>query len=100
MQRDNFIAAINAVAVYEDPVLAEAQQFALAAIRNTYDYDVGVLRKLLVEDDAPIDEEACWQHKEILAAIAQYEDEMHWEAARDMLHAILTRSYAYEQAFC
>jgi len=100
MQRDNFIAAINAVAVYNDPVLAEAQQFALAAIRNTYDYDVAVLRTLMEEDDAPLDGEACWQHKELLAAIAQYEDEHHWEAARDMLHAMLTRSYAYEQAFC
>jgi hypothetical protein len=100
MQRDNFIAAINSVAVYNDPVLAEAQQFALAAIRNTYDYDVAVLRTLMEEDDAPLDGEACWQHKELLAAIAQYEDEHHWEAARDMLHAMLTRSYAYEQAFC
>jgi hypothetical protein len=100
MQRENYVAAINSVAVYDDPVLEEAQQFALAAIHGTYDYDVGVLRRLMEEDDAPIDGEACWQHKELLAAIAQYEDEMHWDAARDMLHAMLTRSYAYEQAFC
>jgi hypothetical protein len=100
MQRENFIAAINAVAVYDDPVLMEAQQFALAAIQGTADYNSAPLSESIAEDLAPTGEEHCWQHKELLTAIAQYEDEQLWDAARTAMHAMLNRSYAYEQAFC
>ena len=101
MQLKNWFAAIAAAAVYDDEVLIEAQKFALAAMQDEYDYDVSVLRKLIAQDKAPMDDsETCWQHKEMLAAIELYEDEQHWEAGAELAMATLKRSKSYETAFC
>ena len=101
MQLENWIAAINAIAVYDDVVLFEAKEFAIAAMNDEYDYDVDLLRKFIAEDDAPLNEnETCWQHKEMLAAIELYEDEQHWEAGALLAMAMMKRSKSYETAFC
>lgn len=104
MQLENWLAAIDAVAVYEDAVLAEMRQFAQVCLENTDTwYDTAVLERLLAEDRDRIGrdcEEPCWQHAAIRSAIETYKENRDWDAARELLHAMLRRSYSWEQSFC
>lgn len=104
MQLENWSAAINAVAVYDDAVLAEMQKFARYCLTSSAEwYDTSVLEQRLAEDVERIGrdcKEPCWQHAAITAAIETYKDGCDWDAAQELLHAMLRRSYSWEQCFC
>lgn len=104
MQLENWQAAIAAVALYEDAVLAEMRKFALYCLTSSAEwYDTSVLEQLLAEDQERIGRDydrPCWQHAAIRSAIETYKDGCDWDAAQELLHAMLRRSYSWEQTFC
>lgn len=104
MQLENWCAALDAVAVYEDAVLVEMHRFARYCLTSSADwYDTALLEQLLTEDVERIGrdcKEPCWQHDAIRDAIETYKDGCDWNAAQALLHAMLRRSYSWEQCFC
>lgn len=103
MQRANWAAVVEAVETYDDTVLAAAQAMARHLLSdNSYDYDVSALRAALAADADEIGRDwqrPCWANSEFETAIAQYNDEQHYDAMRVLVSAMLTRSYSWEQAF-
>lgn len=104
MQRENWIAVVGAIATYDDVVMQAAQKAVPVLLgEDSYDYDFGELRAALAADEENIGRDyrrPCWAHDQFHTAIEQYEDECHWDAARTLVHALLTRSYSWEQSFC
>ncbi len=103
MQRDNWVAVINAVECYDDTVLQAAQKMALHLLSDdSYDYDTATLQAALNDDRDNVGSDymrPCWAQAEFATALEQYADECHWDAARTLTHAMLTRSYSWEQSF-
>jgi hypothetical protein len=104
MQRENWLAVAAAIETYDDAVMQAAQRAVPVLLSaDSYDYDFTELRAALAADEENIGRDykrACWAHDAFASAIEQYEDECHWDAARALIHAMLTRSYSWEQSFC
>jgi len=103
MQRENWIAVAQAINCYDDAVLIAAREMVLHLMSdNSYDYDTTVLSDALADDEEQIGsdwQEPCWANSEFASAVEQYKNEQHWDAARALATAMLTRSYSWEQAF-
>ena len=103
MQYSNYAAVVNNVNVYNDAVLAAAQQFALAIVQRNDNYDtasfVAAIRDSIdyFANDA---KQVCWQHDAMLNAVELYNDECVDYALYGVVIAMITRSAAYEKAFC
>jgi hypothetical protein len=98
MQSENYTKIINAIDVYDDPVLIAARDFA-HLLRTEDIIDTSALNAALL-DDRPSDwERPCWCHDDIRAAIAMYEDEDHSMAAHYLVKEMLQRSRSWEQSF-
>lgn len=104
MQKENWVAVIKGIETYDDTVLQAAQRMALHMFAdNSYDYDTTELQAALADDELNIGFDylrPCWAQEQFATAIEQYKDEQHWDAARTLAHAMLTRSYSWEQSFC
>lgn len=104
MQRANWAAVVAAVECYDDSVLAEAALMARHLLsNNSYDYDTSALSAALAADADEIGSDwqrVCWQNAAFESAIAQYDDEAHYDAMCMLVQAMIVRSYSWEQAFC
>ena len=100
MQTKNWAAVINAIECYDDAVLAAAQVMARRLLEDDV-CDVQTLQAALEADKEEIFDwhRLCWQRDEMLAAIAQYEEEDQYSAMRTIVSAMLVRSNSWEQAF-
>ena len=103
MQRENWVAVISNIATYDDAVLQAAQRMALHLLSDdSYDYDTATLQAALNDDRDNVGSDymrPCWAQTEFAMALQQYDDEDHWDAARTLTHAMLTRSYSWEVSF-
>lgn len=103
MQDANWAAVVEAIACYDDTVLAAAQTMMRQYLRTgDDDYDVTELRAALAADPDNIGSDylrLCWQHDAIEAAVQQYRQEDHWDAMCAMVQAMIVRSKSWEVAF-
>jgi hypothetical protein len=99
MQYANYASVVNAINCYDDTVLREAQQLALAIAQHNEDYCTDSLFDAVNESVDDLGMQACWQHTEMRSAIEQYNDECYSTAIYELVIAMLKRSSAYEQAF-
>ena len=100
MQHSNYAALVNSINAYDDSVLYEATQFALALCEHN-DYCTDALFDAINDSvDELVDaEKACWQHTELREAIDLYNNEHEFEALHLLCAAMLQRSYAWQCAF-
>jgi hypothetical protein len=101
MQYANYASVVNAINCYDDTVLREAQQLALAITQHNEDYCTDSLFDAI---NASVDDlfdanNTCWQHKELREAIDLYNDEQAFDALHLLCVAMLQRSCAYQYAF-
>ena len=102
MQYANYANVVKAVNCYDDVVLYEAQQLALAICAHNDSYCTDALHDALNEsyDDMGRDADMqCWQHKQLREAVDLYNEERAFDALRELAVAMLVRSSAWEQAF-
>lgn len=100
MQYENYAALVNSINAYDDIVLYEAKQFALALAQQK-DYCTDALFDAINDSvDELFDAHMpCWQHTQLREAIDLYNNEQAFDALHELCAAMLTRSYAVQVAF-
>lgn len=102
MQYENYAALANSINAYDDIVLSEAKQFALAICAHNDNYCTDALFDAINDSAIELGRDAvqtCWQHTQLRECIDLYNDEQAFDALHELCAAMLMRSYAVQVAF-
>ena len=99
MNYDSYADVVEAIEVYDDIVLYEAKKLALAICKRNTNYCTNNIVDAINDSVNELGMQSCWQHDELRNAIALYNSEDIDYAVREIVIAMIRRSYAWECAF-
>ena len=99
MNYDSYADVVEAIEVYDDIVLYEARKLALAICKRNANYCTNNIVNAINDSVDELTMQSCWQHKELRDAIELYNNEDADDAVREIVIAMIRRSYAWECAF-